>query len=327
MNRSHRNKTTRRSFLKTAAAAAPAVILPTAAFGDKVNPLVGPPLLPSDSLRQEPLFRISLAQWSLHRTLNAGELDALDFAQSARNDYGIEGVEYVNSFFKEYARDDAYLSELKKRAADHGVKSLLIMVDGEGALGAVDDNRRTRAVENHYRWVEAARFLGCHSIRVNASSEGSPEEQRKLVSDGLSRLVEFADPYEINVIVENHGGLSSNGAWLVSVMQAVDHPRCGTLPDFGNFQIRRDLWYDKYLGVAELMPYAKAVSAKSHVFDREGNEREIDYLRMMHIVLDAGYHGYVGIEFEGSEVSEPEGIRLTKNLLEQVREMLGEEAH
>ena len=326
MNRSEQITSTRRSFLKTAAAAAPAVMLPTTVFGSAMESLSDRSPLSPRALSQEPLFRISLAQWSLHRTLRAGDLDALEFAQTARNDYGIEAIEYVNTFFREYASDTTYLTELKNRAADHGVKSLLIMVDGEGALGAVDDGQRTQAVENHYRWVEAAKFLGCHSIRVNASSEGSPEEQRMLVADGLSRLVEFADPHEINVIVENHGGLSSNGAWLVSVMKEVDHPRCGTLPDFGNFQISRGILYDRYLGVAELMPYAKAVSAKSRVFDQEGNERETDYLQMMRIVLDAGYHGYVGIEFEGSEVSEPEGIRLTRNLLERVREILTGEA-
>lgn len=196
------------------------------------------------------------------------------------------------------------------------------MCDGEGALGDPDEAARLQAVENHHRWIEAARFLGCHSIRVNARSTGTPDEQRELAAAGLRRLVEFAAPMGINVVVENHGGLSSNGAWLTSVMEAVDHPRCGTLPDFGNFQLSEGEWYDRYQGVAELMPYAKAVSAKSHVFDESGEEREIDFLRMMRIVLAAGYEGFVGIEYEGTELSEPEGIRATKVLLERVREAL-----
>lgn len=271
---------------------------------------------------EAPLFRISLAQWSLHRALYAGELDNLDFPRVTREEYGIEAVEYVNSFFKEKARDRAYLTDLKTRCDDHGVRSLLIMCDGEGALGDPDEAARLQAVENHHRWIEAARFLGCHSIRVNARSTGTPDEQRELVADGLRRLVEFAAPMGINVVVENHGGLSSNGAWLTSVMEAVDHPRCGTLPDFGNFQLSEGEWYDRYQGVAELMPYAKAVSAKSHVFDESGEEREIDFLRMMRIVLAAGYEGFVGIEYEGTELSEPEGIRATKVLLERVREAL-----
>jgi sugar phosphate isomerase/epimerase len=268
---------------------------------------------------QEPPFRISLAEWSLHRALWAGQLDNLDFPRVARADYGIDAVEYVNQFFKDRAADRAYLTALRQRCDDHGVRSLLIMCDGEGALGDPDDAARTRAVENHYRWVEAAQFLGCHSIRVNAQSAGTPDEQRSRVADGLRRLTEFGAEHGINVIVENHGGISSNGAWLASVMRAVDHPRCGTLPDFGNFRVSDDEWYDRYQGVAELMPFAKAVSAKSHAFDADGNERNTDYRRMLRIVLDAGYRGYVGIEYEGDELSEPEGILATKRLLERVR--------
>jgi sugar phosphate isomerase/epimerase len=267
----------------------------------------------------EDLFSISLAEWSLHRTLRAGELDNLDFPVVARNDYGLSGIEYVNQFFKDRAKDRAYLSELKTRCDDNGVTSLLIMCDGEGALGDPDDAARATAVENHHRWVEAARYLGCHSIRVNAQSRGTAEEQRALAADGLRRLTEFAAGLDMNVIVENHGGLSSNGEWLVSVMRTVDHPRCGTLPDFGNFRVAEDEWYDRYQGVAELMPFAKAVSAKSHDFDSDGNESNTDYRRVMRIVLDAGYRGHVGIEYEGSGLSEPDGIRATKTLLEQVR--------
>lgn len=274
------------------------------------------------SAPRDPLFRISLAQWSLHRTLRSGALDNLDFPRTAREDFGIEAVEYVNSFFKDRAKDAAYLEELKARCDGLGVRSLLIMCDGEGALGDPDAAARARAVENHYRWVEAARFLGCHAIRVNAQSSGTRDEQRDLAADGLRRLVEFAAPHDIDVIVENHGGLSSDGAWLTSVMRAVDHPRCGTLPDFGNFHLGAGVWYDRYQGVAELMPYAKAVSAKSNEFDVEGNERGTDFFRMMRIVLDAGYLGWVGIEYEGSELPEADGIRATKALLERVRESL-----
>jgi sugar phosphate isomerase/epimerase len=270
----------------------------------------------------DPLFRISLAEWSLHRTLQSGGLTNLDFPRVARVDYELDAVEYVNQFFKDRATDRAYLADLARRAEDHGVTSLLIMCDGEGALGDADDAARGRAVENHYRWVEAAWFLGCHSIRVNAQSAGTPEEQRDRAADGLRRLTEFAAPRGINVIVENHGGLSSNGAWLASVIRRVNHPRCGTLPDFGNFRVADDEWYDRYVGVAELMPFAKAVSAKSHEFDAQGNEVRTDYERMMRIVLDAGYRGYVGIEYEGDGLSEPDGIRATKRLLERVRDRL-----
>jgi sugar phosphate isomerase/epimerase len=305
---------TRRAFVKSTAAALPVAALaqPLASLGC------------GSSAQGTPMFEISLAEWSLHRALNAGELDNLDFPAVTRTDYGLEAVEYVNSFFKDKARDEVYLTDLKQRCDDHGVTSVLIMCDGEGALGDPDDAARTTAIENHYRWIEAARFLGCHSIRVNARSEGSPDEQQALAADGLRRLTEFAAQHDINVLVENHGGLSSNGAWLAGVMRMVDHPRCGTLPDFGNFRIAGDEWYDRYQGVTELMPFAKAVSAKSHDFDGDGNETGTDFFRMMRIVLDAGYRGYVGIEYEGRNLSEPEGIRATKALLERVRAELGE---
>jgi len=264
-------------------------------------------------------FSISLAEWSLHRAIFGKKLDHLDFAKTAKTDYGIEAVEYVNQFFMTKAKDRAYIAEMKKRAADLGVRSMLIMCDGEGALGDPDDKKRAKAVENHYKWVEAAKTLECHSVRVNAQSEGSYEEQRDRAADGLRKLTEFAAPHGLNVIVENHGKLSSNGEWLTSVIKKVDHPRCGTLPDFGNFELGDGKEYDRYKGVTEMMPFAKAVSAKSHDFDANGDETKTDYVRMMKIVMDAGYHGFVGIEYEGDRMSEPDGIRATKALLERVR--------
>lgn len=273
-----------------------------------------------------PLYSISLAEWSFHRALRAGDMEHLDFAAVAKRDYGLDGIEYVNTFFFDKARDANYLRDMKSRADDEGVQSLLIMCDEEGDLGNDDETARDTAVRNHHKWVEAAKTLGCHSIRVNARSNPGLdfEEQQKLAADGLRRLCELADPYGIDVIVENHGGLSSNGAWLAAVMKRVDHPRVGTLPDFGNFKIRSDPeeWYDRYQGVRELMPYAKAVSAKSHDFDATGNETGTDYDRMLRIVLDAGYRGYVGIEYEGEGLSEQDGVRTTLDLLVRVREDL-----
>jgi sugar phosphate isomerase/epimerase len=291
----------------------------TLAVGTALASWMQPLALGADDM---PLYRISLAEWSLHKSLFGGKLDHLDFVRVSKNEFDIDAVEYVNQFFKDKATDTKYLEEMKKRASDLGVKSLLIMIDGEGALGDPDEAKRTKAVENHYRWVEAAKFLGCHAIRVNARSGGTPEEQRKLAADGLRRLSEFAAPHGMNVIVENHGGISSNGAWLASVMADVNLGNCGTLPDFGNFRISAKEVYDRYQGVKELMPYAKAVSAKSHDFDAEGNETQTDYRKMMQIVLAGGYHGYVGIEYEGSKLDEYAGIRATKKLLERVRAQL-----
>jgi sugar phosphate isomerase/epimerase len=271
---------------------------------------------------QEPLFSISLAQWSLNRRLFSGDLDALDFPAFTKNTFGIAAVEYVNQFFMDKAEDRQWLTELKMRCDDNDVRSVLIMCDREGNLGDPDDQARTTAVENHYKWVEAAQFLGCHSIRVNAGSAGTWEEQRERATDGLRRLSEFGADYGLNVIVENHGGLSSNGKWLTEVIAGVGLDNCGTLPDFGNFFITRDPpeEYDRYLGVAELMPFAKGVSAKSYGFDANGDETTIDFRRMLGIVLDAGYRGYVGVEWEGMSPGDIEGIRLTQALLERIRD-------
>jgi sugar phosphate isomerase/epimerase len=289
---------TRRTFLKTT-----------------VGAVAVAPLSHAWALAQPaPLFKISLAQWSLHRTLRAKEIDHLDFARVAKRDFGIDGIEYVNSFFKDKATDAAYLAEMNTRAADEGVTQWLIMCDGEGQLGDPDAAQRAQAVENHRKWLEAAKVLGCVTIRVNAASAGSFEEQQKLAADGLRKLTEMAAPMELNVVVENHGGLSSDGRWLSGVMRMVDHPRCGTLPDFGNFYE-----YDRYQGVADLMPFAKAVSAKTHDFTESGDEAQKDYRRLMKIVIDAGYRSWVGIEYEGSKLPEREGIAKTKALLERVR--------
>ena len=271
-------------------------------------------VLPSSRLRPAPLFRISLAEWSFHKALQEKQMDNLDFAKIAKQEFGIEAIEYVNVFFKDKSRDAKYLAELNRRASGEGVYQHLIMIDGEGDLGDPDAAKRADAVANHVRWVEAAKTLGGATIRVNAGSKGTPEEQQRLAADGLRALCEKAEPYGINVIVENHGGLSSHGDWLAGVMRLVNHPRVGTLPDFGNFYE-----YDRYQGVAEMMPFAKAVSAKSHDFDAQGNETTKDYRRLLKIVLDAGFHGWIGIEYEGDRLPERDGVRATLRLLEKVR--------
>jgi len=272
----------------------------------------------------KPWFEISLAEWSLHRTLREKKtITNLDFPRVVRRDFSLGAVEYVNQFFMDKARDQTYLSELKAVCTGEGVRSVLIMCDGEGNLGDPDSAKRQVAVENHHKWADAAKFLGCHSIRVNAATGGvgSFEEQQKRAADGLATLGDYCRSLNLNTIVENHGGLSSNGAWLAGVMRMVGKPNVGTLPDFGNFvvnyQTREE--YDRYQGTRELMPFAKGVSAKSHEFDAAGNETKTDYRRMLKIVKDAGYRGFIGIEYEGSNTDEYAGIRATQKLLEVVR--------
>jgi L-ribulose-5-phosphate 3-epimerase len=270
---------------------------------------------------ETPIFKISLAEWSFNRALFGKKMDHLDFPKIAKQEYGIEAIELVNQFFMKKAKSQKYLAELKKRADDQGVRILLIMCDDEGSLGHPDAKKRKQAVENHYQWADAAKFFGCHSIRVNAETEGvgSLEEQQKRVAEGLRQLCEYTATLGLNVIVENHGSASSDGAWIAGVMKLVNLPNCGTLPDFGNFYE-----HDRYQGVRDMMPFAKGVSAKSHDFDAQGNEVHTDYRKMLRIVTDAGYHGHLGIEYEGNKHPESEGVRLTKALIERVMEEIAE---
>ena len=243
-------------------------------------------------------LQISLAQWTINRELRSGKIDNLDFAKVAA-EHGIHAVEYVNQFFMDKAKDAKYLGEMKKRAADQGVKSLLIMCDREGNIGDPDSAKRKQTVDNHRKWLDAAKFLGCHSIRVNAGSSGTWDEQVKLAADGLSRLTAIGAKLGLNVIVENHGGLSSNADWLVEVIKKVDHKRCGTLPDFGNFRIKPGESYDSYRGMQKLLPFAKGVSVKDRVWDDKGKQFALDYDRMLKLVHASGFRGYCGIEFGG----------------------------
>ncbi|MCG9972694.1 sugar phosphate isomerase/epimerase family protein [Christiangramia crocea] len=277
-------------------------------------------------------FKISLAQWSLNKQIFAGDLDPMDFAEKASS-MGFDGIEYVSGFYAERIKsaDDPQaelkivLDSLKAKSEEFGVKNVLIMVDGEGDLATTDSIVRNKAVENHKKWVDAANFLGCHSIRVNLFGAEDPEKWKNAAADALSKLSEYAAGKNVNVLVENHGYLSSNADLLVEVMELVDMKNCGTLPDFGNFCLKREdgeRWeaecieeYPKYEGVEKMMPYAKAVSAKSYSFNEQGEEEVIDYKRMLQIVKDAGYTGYIGIEFEGENMEPEKGIMATKELL------------
>jgi sugar phosphate isomerase/epimerase len=292
----------RREFLQMAALAAAGIPLLSNASYARVSAAKSP-------------FKISLAEWSLHKALWAKEMTHLDFPVKAAKEFGIFGVEYVSSFFKDTTPE--YLNELLKITKDNNVSNVLIMVDGQGNMGDKDEAARNKAVQNHHRWVEAAKSLGCHSIRVNAAGKGTENEVADAMVDSLTKLCTFAASLKINVVVENHGGISSNGKWLSGVMKRVNLENCGTLPDFGNFRVSATEEYDRYLGMEELMPFAKGVSAKSYDFDAEGNEVRMDFIRIMKIVKDSGYKGFVGIEYEGSKLPEPEGIMATKRLLEK----------
>ena len=275
----------------------------------------------------EPFFKLSLAQWSIHRMVREQGLNPFEFAAKAKS-WGFEGLEYVTQLYEKTLEKpngiDLFVKESKLRSMDQGIADLILMVDHEGDLAVLDEAERSKAIDNHKKWMDAAAAMGCHSIRINLFGTNDPEEWKPISIDSLGKLGEHGKTVNVNVLVENHGWLSSNGQLLSEVMQQVNHPYCGTLPDFGNFCVKRkdgSRWgeceeeYDRYKGMKEIMPFAKAVSAKSYDFDEAGNETTIDYSRMLRMVHDFGYTGFIGVEYEGKRMSEEEGILATKDLL------------
>ncbi len=328
MQNTEKNQINRRSFLEQAGILTAAAMLPGIALA-----------------QNKPWFEISLAEFSLAGSLYSGKLKNMDFPAKAKNDFGISAVEYVSGFWNGKSEDPSYLSELKQRTGDLGVRNVLIMVDGEGDLGASDPAKRLKAVENHYKWVDAAKFLGCYAIRVNMEGDGSPDDILKQGIEGYGKLVEYGAKAGISVIIENHISVSTNPDWLAKLLKSVKSPYAGSLPDFGNFterekpktmtlegfmsaKILND--YDKYEGVRKLMPYAQGVSAKTHTFDEKGNCTDVDFAKMMPIVkkgVSSHFKGFIGIEYEGGFMKmmgakgdylpEDDGIRATKALLEK----------
>ena len=306
---------TRRAFLQGSLAGAVALGLPSsqllAGFGDDLSGKPKPGKIGD--------FKISLAEWSLHKALQGKKIDNLDFPKIAKEEYGISGVEFVNQFFKDKAGDASYLRDLKKRADDHGVTCVLIMIDGEGDLSEPDKAKRDEAVANHKKWVDAAAALGCHAIRVNTGHHYSASNVES-AAEGCGDLTEYGVKNKIHIICENHGGPSSDPDSLLALIKKVGSKNFGTLPDFGNFPNKDHIYsIDVYEAIARMMPYARGVSAKSYDFDDSGKEAHLDFARIMKIVTDSGYNGWVGIEYEGSKLPEPEGIKLTKALLEKLR--------
>jgi sugar phosphate isomerase/epimerase len=309
---------TRRSFLKNSG-------IVTAGLG-----LTG--FAPLVSQLQKPIGmaspKISLAQWSLHRALESKSVNPEDFATIASREYGIKAVEYVNSFYMDQGENENFWKQMKERADMEGVKSLLIMVDNEGALGDADPNLRKQAVENHYKWIHASKILGGHSIRVNAFGNGSRESLRVALTESLGQLAAYGAKEGIHVLIENHGLHTSDARFMAGIINDVAHPYLGTLPDFGNWCLTTE-WgstqdgtckdiYDPAAGLATFLPYARGVSAKSYNFNDEGYDTVINYPLLLSLVKASGYSGYIGIEYEGMVLPEPDGIRATKKLIEKV---------
>jgi len=330
----------RRNFLSTTALSAAALPACSKATGEAASAAKAAAAVTEGAA--ESLYKISLAQWSLNRRIRekdgAEPLDHMDFAKTAR-ELGIGAVEYVSALWKDGA-DPYTIIELKMRAIDEDVENLLIMVDGEGDLGDPSTRRRKQTIDNHKQWLDAAAELGCHAIRVNAASSGKPEMQVERAAEGLVALGNEGEQRGIDILVENHGGLSSSGYWLPKVMEKANHKRVGTLPDFGNFF---ESWkggelFDPYEGVDLMMPWARGLSAKAFDWDtgagefvsedkREATALKIDFQKMLEIAcLKHGYRGYVGIEYEGHQLPEMEGIVRTKKALDDLNIILAKKA-
>ena len=303
-----------------------------------------PALLRAEKTRSGLPFKLALSQFSLASQFWSKKLDPLDFPQKSIKTFGIPGLDYCSMFFADKAKDAAFLGELKKRALDNGCYNLRIMVDAEGVLGDLNKEVRTKAIENHHKWIDAAAMLGCPMIRVNVEGEGDPKEVSKAAMESLNALLDYGGKSNIDVIVENHVGISCNGGWLASLMKEMKNPHCGTLADFGNFCVNRtkpptnDIagWmqtkcleeYDRYKGIQELIPYAKGVHAKTHLFDPNGNDLETDFAKMFKIINDSGFKGWVSIEYEGGllkmfgkddkYLDDDAGVLATKKLIEKV---------
>ena len=274
--------------------------------------------IPQGAIAQTAKFKISLAQWSLHKAIQSRMITNLDFPRVAREQFGIEGLEFVNQLWE--APTEAYVRRLKNNMKQTGTTAVLIMCDGEGTMGHSDKATRMKAAENHYKWIDITAELGGTAIRTNMYPEKQPQTDTEVnsflgyCSESFAQLCEYGQKAKVNVIIENHGGISSNPDVVVRLMKMVKQPNFGTLPDFGNFPETTD----KYAAVEKLMPYAKGVSFKCHDFDaKTGNETRMDMDRMMKIVADAGWRSWVGIEYEGSRMTEFEGIQAAKRYLDR----------
>ena len=285
--------------------------------------------------QKELFFKLSLAQWSLNKAIRGGEMDPYLFAEKS-SELGFTGLEYVNQLYDDVMKSEDKSSAIQEfilknnqLADENGVENVLIMIDDEGDLADENEDMRLIAIDNHKLWIDTAAAMNCSSIRLNLYGSKDVETWKALSIESLSELGNHAKGTGLNVIVENHGRITSNIPELMNVINGVNMENVGTLPDFGNFCMADEGYgsvfdgtcetmYDFYQGVEEMMPKAFAVSAKSNDFDENGDEKTIDYMRMLKIVKSFGYTGYIGVEYEGERLSEIEGIKATRDLLIKV---------
>jgi L-ribulose-5-phosphate 3-epimerase len=268
--------------------------------------LAAPSLLKSELMEPTPRMikdDISLAQWALVDEVKSGKWKTVDFAKIAKNDFGLNGIEFVNTLFE--VTTEGYLRRLKKNAADNGVTMVLIMVDDEGdGCSATKEERRQFEI-NHRKWIDAAAYLGCKAIRTNCRGpQGvSKEEALKYSIETYQMMMEYAVPAKISVLIENHGGISNDAGWMVSLMKEVNNLYFGTYPDWrapaDNF--------DNVDYLLKMLPYAGGMSYRNQ-------PTEELTAKMIRLAKDSGYRGWYGIESSGREEIK-KGIALLRKYL------------
>jgi L-ribulose-5-phosphate 3-epimerase len=236
---------------------------------------------------------ISLAAWSLVRSFRNGKWKLVDLPRICRENLGIGALEFVNQFFENPVLQ--YLQTVKRAGKQYEVKFVRIMVDGEGEMAAVEKKDRLASARAHRKWVDIAYELGCADIRCNMRG-GTPDWKNdkdlvKRAAEAFNDLLEYARPANIDILIENHGGASSDPDTLVAVMKAVNNPHFGTLPDYGNV----NLGDDRYEVMRKILPYAKGVSVKA-AWTADGNNVFGDLEKLIKITQESGFHGFWGIE-------------------------------
>lgn len=250
-----------------------------------------------------------------------GPRDPMDFPRLARDAYGLEAIELEASLHYAHVRNDAYFARLRQQCDASGVRCVVISNMWEGNLASLQGQPEQTA-RNYHRWVDIAAIMGCRLLTVNVNARrGNRDLLAARAAEGLVALTSYSGPRGITVLVENHGWYSAYPPWLVGIMETVNSPFCKLSVDLGNFCTRWDSGqcveqqYDPYEGVALMMPHARHVSAKMLGFDERGNDVRTDYVRMLRIIRDAGYQGYIGIEYAGDQLSPDHGIRASLALL------------
>ena len=287
------NEISRRSFIEKTMVMGAAGLVTPSALGSAVSSPT-PRMIKDD---------ISLAQWALVDEVKSGKWKTLDFPSVARKDFGLNGIEFVNTLFE--VPTEGYLRRLKKNAEDNNVTMVLIMVDDEGDGCSTTKEERKQFDINHRKWIDIAHFLGCTAIRTNCRGPKniSKDEALKHSVETYQMLLEYAAPAKISVLIENHGGVSNDADWMVSLIKEVNSLYFGSYPDWR--QPSAD--FDNIDYLVKMLPFAGGMSYRNQ-------PTEELTAKMINISKDGGYRGWYGIESSGRDAIK-KGIELLKKYL------------